>query len=166
MIFGYAGWGCCEPQYWHEVICLPSCSCEWHVSTHKLIRAGFGSALLFHFKFVIVGEPSFKSKSRQVWISNFFPACSLQEDYNSWNFWKLPPPDIDVWGVEESSLLSLSLSRYGDSDFCHMVSSKIGEVNPDFSFSCNMSETLHVILSCRMTMLYVDILVANLTGRM
>lgn len=34
-------------------------------------------------------------------------------------------------------------------DSCHMVSSKIGEVNPDFSFSYNLSETLHVILSCR-----------------
>lgn len=54
----------------------------------------------------------------------------------------------------------------GTDDFWHMISSKIGEVNPDFSFSYTLSETMHVILSCRMTMLYQDILVANLTGRM
>lgn len=47
------------------------------------------------------------------WSTSFFPR--FQEDFNQWNYWKLPLPLIDVW-----RLSSLKLRRAGRLDLSYL----------------------------------------------
>lgn len=112
MSFKFSGRDCCKPSlFWHTIIYFAACSRARNVPPYKLIWTGLilkELPLFIPYELLFMVFPEFNSKYEVIRFWHFVCKCTLfiglvlaeyflQEDFNTWNYWKLPSSAANIW---------------------------------------------------------------------